>query len=93
MCLREKKNKAAECGGKKEKKMSIDDAAKLLGCSPADVAREAQEINPEAYATREAWIEAHQEPTRSRLYEAWHAEDMEARADIMMEVARARRND
>lgn len=54
--------------------MSEQEVALLLGLSKAEVARETEQLNPEAFATREEWIDAHPEPRRSELWAEWGEE-------------------
>lgn len=54
--------------------MSEQEVARLLGISEMEVARETEQLNPEAFATREEWINAHHEPRRSALWAEWGEE-------------------
>lgn len=61
--------------------MSNSEAAQLLGISEADIVREIESINPEAFATREDWINAHPPEQRDALWAEWAEPDPSDEAD------------
>lgn len=73
--------------------MTMKEAAQELGLSETDIARECESINPEEFATREAFIEAHPEPRRSELYAEWAEEDAANEAESRLDEYRENRRE
>lgn len=69
--------------------MSKNEAAQLLGLGKKSIEVDTESINPEAFATREDWIDAHPAEQRDALYAEWAEPDPTDVADRYNEECRA----